>query len=170
MKIYFVRFSPHEGSVGWHAISCNIPWDDPYPNPTVDGGNPAPVDIGSLYHYLDMVLYIPGGAGFLPGSEGIAGTLEPTYGYPAALTHFKPPKFPPETARRCASQKRVERTRIEKSDFDEVISYDFAPIKWQFYVMLTTDVIKTHQIFLHNKSHPFHGGWSFRPETIATKI
>ena len=37
------------------------------------------------------------------------------------------PEIPPP--RNGASQKRVERTRIEKSDFDEVISYDIAPIK-----------------------------------------
>jgi len=40
---------------------------------TVDGRNPAPVLVGSLSHYLQgfytfQVLYIPGGAGFLPST------------------------------------------------------------------------------------------------------
>ena len=34
----------------------------------VDGRNPAPVEIGSLSHYLQGGLYIPGGAGFLPST------------------------------------------------------------------------------------------------------
>ena len=33
---------------------------------TVDGRNPAPVEVGSLSNYLRAVLYIPGGAGLLP--------------------------------------------------------------------------------------------------------
>ncbi len=33
---------------------------------TVDGRNPAPVEVGSFSHYLRRVLYIPGGfLGFL---------------------------------------------------------------------------------------------------------
>ena len=34
---------------------------------TVDGSNPAPVEVGSFPRYL-KVLYIPGGAGFLPST------------------------------------------------------------------------------------------------------
>ena len=37
---------------------------------TVDGGNPAPVEVGSLSHFFP-VLYIPGGClGFLPSTVG----------------------------------------------------------------------------------------------------
>ena len=36
---------------------------------TVDGRNPAPVEVGSLSHDLQgFILYIPGGAGFLPST------------------------------------------------------------------------------------------------------
>ncbi len=31
----------------------------------------APVEVGSLSHYLRRVLYIPGGAGFLPSTVGL---------------------------------------------------------------------------------------------------
>ena len=37
-------------------------------SPTVDGRNPAPVDMVSKYHMIYRVLYIPGGAGFLPST------------------------------------------------------------------------------------------------------
>ena len=35
---------------------------------TVDGKNPAPVDVDSLSHYLQGFSTIPGGAGFLPST------------------------------------------------------------------------------------------------------
>ena len=36
---------------------------------TVDGINPAPVEVGSLSHYFYKVFYIPGGClGFLPST------------------------------------------------------------------------------------------------------
>ena len=36
---------------------------------TVDGRNPAPVEVNSLSHYLRRVLYIPDGARFLPSTD-----------------------------------------------------------------------------------------------------
>ena len=39
------------------------------PSGTVDGKNPAPVEVGRFSHYLRRVLYIPGGClGFLPST------------------------------------------------------------------------------------------------------
>ena len=46
-------------------INFLVEWRDPIPtiytSGTVDGRNPAPVEVGSLSHYLRQVLYIPGG-------------------------------------------------------------------------------------------------------------
>ena len=43
---------------------------------TVDGRNPAPVDM-VVYPIIYMVLYIPGGAGFLPSTVAILGEFWP---------------------------------------------------------------------------------------------
>ncbi len=38
---------------------------------TVDGKNPAPVDSKVVYPIIYKVLYIPGGAGFLPSTVDV---------------------------------------------------------------------------------------------------
>ena len=46
----------------------HVPWKS---NPTVDGRNPAPVDMAGKYPIVYRVLYIPGGAGFLPSTVSL---------------------------------------------------------------------------------------------------
>ena len=58
-------FLTEVGFVGFDG-SCN----ENNPGDTVDGRNPAPVEVGSLSHYLQSTsfFYISGGAGFLPSA------------------------------------------------------------------------------------------------------
>ncbi len=56
--------------VGWKIIVWkNKPGENVFD--TVDGRNPANHLIGSLSHYLQGFIYIPGGAGFLPSTYWI---------------------------------------------------------------------------------------------------
>ena len=109
-----------------------------------------------VYPIICRVWYIPGGAGFLPGSEGIAGTLEPTYGYFSQRSLTSNPRNSPPKQRVDARRKKGWKEQELKNQtlmrWSHMISH---PINWQFYVMLTTDVIKNPSIFPAYKSHPF---------------
>ena len=68
-----------------------VPGSSKTTKPTVDGRNPAPVDGTVVYPIIYKVLYIPGGAGFLPS------TVCPVVGKDGILKNPKnPPKDQPQ--------------------------------------------------------------------------